>query len=169
MLATTTCTRAGVSFPIILSALIASGALLTGTGADAGEPGQAIDFNRDIRPILSNHCFQCHGPDAKKRKGLSKPLRLDTKEGAFSDLGGYAAIVRGNAEESELIGRITSDDANDVMPPPSTGKKLSAREIECLCEWVRQGAPYSKHWSYVKPVRPRLPEVRDRSWPRNEV
>ena len=158
-----------MSFPIILSALIASGALLTGTGAAAGEPGQAIDFNRDIRPILSNHCFQCHGPDAKKRKGLSKPLRLDTEEGAFSDLGGYAAIVRGNAEESELIRRITSDDANDVMPPQSTGKKLSAREIESLCEWVRKGAPYSKHWSYVKPVRPRLPEVRDRSWPRNEI
>src|SRR3954453_3542019 len=139
MLATTTCTRAGVLFPTILSALIASCALLTGTGAAGGEPARAIDFNRDIRPVLSNHCFQCHGPDAKKRKGLSNPLRLDTEEGAFGDLGGYAAIVRGNAEESELIRRIVSDDVNDVMPPHSTGKKLSAREIECLCEWVRQG------------------------------
>ena len=149
--------------------LIASGALLTGAGAAAGEPARPIDFNREIRPILSNHCFQCHGPDAKKRKGLSKPLRLDTEQGAFGDLGGYAAIVRGNTEESELIRRITSDDANDVMPPPSTGKKLSAREVERLGEWVRQGARYSKHWSYVNPVRPRMPEVRDRSWPRNEI
>ena len=124
MLATTasTSTRAGVPFPIILSALVASGALLAGAGAVAGETARPIDFNREIRPILSNYCFQCHGPDARKRKGLNQPLRLDTEQGAFSDLGGYTAIVRGNTEESELIRRITSDDANDVMPPPSTGK-----------------------------------------------
>ncbi len=169
MLVTTASTRAGGPFQIILLALIASGALLTGAGAAAGEPARPIDFNREIRPILSKHCFQCHGPDAKKRKGLSKPLRLDTEQGAFGDLGGYAAIVRGNTEESELIRRITSEDANDVMPPPSTGKKLSAREAERLGEWVRQGARYTKHWSYVNPVRPRVPEVRDRSWPRNEI
>ena len=95
MLPTTTCTRAGLSCLIDFRALIAFGALLTGSAADAGEPARPIDFNREIRPILSNHCFQCHGPDARKRKGLDKPLRLDTEQGAFADLGGHAAVVRG--------------------------------------------------------------------------
>src|SRR6266446_3098616 len=99
--------------------------LLTGAVAGADDqPARSIDFNRNIRPILSNHCFACHGPDAKKRKGLSKPLRLDTEDGAFADLGGYAAIVRGNPDESELVRRALSDDPLEVMPPASTGKKL---------------------------------------------
>ena len=169
MLPTTTCTRAGLSCLIDFRALIAFGALLFGSAANAGEPARPIDFNREIRPILSNHCFQCHGPDAKKRKGLSKPLRLDTEQGAFADLGGHAAVVRGNPEESELIRRIESEDADEVMPPRSTGKTLSAPEVERLREWVRQGARYARHWSYEAPVRPRLPAVKDRSWPRNEV
>src|SRR5215472_12871317 len=78
-------------------------ALLVGTGqsAFAGGPERAIDFNREIRPILANQCFQCHGPDARKRKGVSKPLRLDVEDGAFADLGGYSAIVRGKPDESE--------------------------------------------------------------------
>jgi hypothetical protein len=144
-----------------------AGALLAGAGVDGGE--RTIDYNREIRPILSSHCFQCHGPDARKRKGLGKPLRLDTAEGAYTDLGGYAAIVRGNAEESEMIRRIASDDADEVMPPRSTGKRMSAREVELLRRWVRQGAPYATHWSYVNPVRPRLPDVRDGAWPRNAI
>jgi hypothetical protein len=145
-------------------------AAVSATSARAADaPGRTVDFNREIRPILSNYCFQCHGPDAKKRKGVSKPLRLDTEEGAFADLGGYRAIERGKPEESALIERVTSDDAVDVMPPANTGKKLSAHEVELLTEWVKQGAPYAKHWSYTRVVRPPVPAVRDASWPRNPV
>src|SRR4051794_33221659 len=141
-----------------------------GAEASAGEtPARPIDFNREIRPILSNSCFTCHGPDASKRKGVTKPLRLDTEAGGFADLGGYAAIVRGNPEESELIQRLLSDDPTEVMPPPAHGKKPTAREVGLLTEWVKQGAPYAGHWSYVKPSRPALPEVSTPSWPKNPI
>ena len=145
-------------------------ASFSGAAAVPDAPARPIDFNRDVRPILSGHCFQCHGPDARKRKGVDRPLRLDTEEGAFADLGGYQAIVRGKPEESELVRRITSDDSLEVMPPPAHGKKkLTAPEIELLTEWVRQGAPYARHWSYVKPTRPPVPAVKDASWPRKPV
>ena len=154
----------------VLAVALSVAAIGAGVSASAAEKkGQPLDFNREIRPILSNHCFQCHGPDAKKRKGVSKPLRLDNEEGAFEDLGGYTAIVRGKPDESELIQRITSDDSTEKMPPPVHGRHLSTREIETLTDWVRQGAPYAKHWSYVKPVRYPLPDVHDTAWPRNAV
>ena len=111
------------------------------TIAKAGdESSRPIDYNREIRPILSNSCFKCHGPDAKKRKGVAKPLRLDTEEGSSADLGGYSAVVKGKPDESELVERIRAVDDDVVMPPASTGKKLSAKEIELLVDWVRQGA-----------------------------
>jgi len=128
-----------------------------------------IDFNREIRPILSNACFTCHGPDAAKRKGVTKPLRLDNEAGAFADLGGYSAIVRGNPDESEVIQRIISDDPTEIMPPKSVGKSLTPKEIALLTEWVKQGAPYALHWSYVKPVQPTLPPVNQSDWPRNPI
>src|SRR4051812_12162302 len=91
---------------LTLGAFVGSSAPLV-----AADPAPAaIDFNRDIRPILSNACFKCHGPDAKQRKGVTKELRLDLERAAFADLGGYTAIVRGKPDESELIQRITSDD-----------------------------------------------------------
>jgi Protein of unknown function (DUF1553)/Protein of unknown function (DUF1549)/Planctomycete cytochrome C/NedA-like, galactose-binding domain len=138
--------------------------------ASAGEaPSRSIDFNREIRPILSNRCYACHGPDAGKRKGVAKPLRLDTEEGAFADVGGYSVIVKGKPEESELISRVGSDDPNEVMPPPKHAAHLPAAEVERLTAWVKQGAPYAKHWAYRKPTRPTSPEVRDAAWPRNPV
>lgn len=145
---------------------------LAGGGARAGDPpspSRPIDFNREIRPILSNACFTCHGPDAAKRKGVAKPLRLDNEAGAFADLGGYAAIVRGKPDESELIQRIISDDPIEKMPPKEIGKSLTATEKELLTEWVKQGAPYAKHWSYARPVRSPRPKVTDTSWPKNAV
>ncbi len=156
--------------PRSVFALIAVALLSTAATARA-EPktSRPIDFNREVRPILSNQCFACHGPDAKKRKGVSRPFRLDTPEGAFADLGGYAAIVPGKPDESELIRRITSEDSLEVMPPAVHGKTLSAHEIETLTRWVNEGAPYARHWSYVKPVRPPLPEVHATSWPRNAI
>src|SRR5947208_1773200 len=136
----------------------------TASGVPAAE--EPVSFNRDIRPILSNNCFQCHGPDAKVRKA---DLRLDTEAGAFADLGGHAAIVRGKPEASELIRRITATGSGKSMPPKKTGKKLTPHEIDLLTRWVKQGAPYAKHWSYVKPVRPALPAVKDPAWPKNAI
>ena len=129
------------------------------TAAAAVVRGETPDFNRDIRPILSNNCFQCHGPDEKERKGGEHGLRLDTAEGAAADLGGYPAIVPGKPEKSELVRRITTDDKDDHMPPAKTGKKLTAREIGLLREWIKGGGKYSKHWAYEPPSRPAVPDV----------
>ncbi len=115
--------------------------------------GEKPDFNRDIRPILSNNCFHCHGPDEKERKGGKDGLRLDTPEGAFADIGGYAAIIPGNPEKSEFVRRITTDDSDDLMPPGKTGKKLTQREVGLLRDWIKAGGKYEKHWAYEPPVR----------------
>jgi hypothetical protein len=116
---------------------------------------QAADFNRDIRPILSDKCFTCHGPDAANRK---TKLRFDQEEGAKQDLGGRFAIVPGDPDRSELIRRVASDNKNLRMPPAYAGAApLSAREISLLKEWVKDGAKWQKHWSLVAPTRPELP------------
>ncbi|MBN9119103.1 MAG: PSD1 domain-containing protein [Planctomycetes bacterium] len=110
-----------------------------------------MDFNRDVRPILSNNCFQCHGPDEKTRKAK---LRLDTPDGAAT------AIVAGKPDQSELVTRLTATpDDESVMPPAKTGKKLTAREVEIMKQWVKEGATFSAHWSYVKPQRPEVPKA----------
>jgi mono/diheme cytochrome c family protein len=111
-----------------------------------------VDFNRDVRPILANTCFTCHGPDEKERKGK---LRLDTFDGATKG----TAVVPGDPAKSELIVRVTTKDEKDHMPPAKTGKKLTAKEVETLRAWVQQGGKYATHWSYVKPVRPAVPTV----------
>jgi hypothetical protein len=130
------------------------------------DPPLKVDFTRDIRPILANNCLLCHGPDPKARKG---DLRLDTREGAMADLGGHAALVPGKPEASELVKRVTAADPEELMPPLKSGKKLSPREVELLRRWIAEGAVYSKHWAFVKPVRPALPAVKDAAWVRNEV
>ncbi len=152
-------------------AILALGASLTAvlTAQEARTPAvrsAPVDFNRDIRPILSNNCFQCHGPDEKERKA---DLRLDMEEGALADLGGHAAVVRGRPEASELLRRVTASERGKAMPPRKTGKQLTPREIELLTRWVKEGAPYAKHWAYVKPVRPPLSRVKDAAWPKNPV
>ncbi len=131
----------------------------------------AVDFNRDISPILSNICYKCHGPDAAERKGGTKshPLRLDTPEGAYADYEGAVAITPGHPEKSEVFARISSADEDQLMPPPKSGKKLTEHDIELMKRWIEQGAKYAMHWSYVKPVRPELPEVKDKTWPRNGI
>ena len=129
-----------------------------------------MDFAREVRPILSNYCFHCHGPDDKNRKGGDgKGLRLDQQEGALADNGGRAAIVPNHPEKSEIIERILSSDADEVMPPPKTGKKPTAKEIEILKRWIAQGAGWAPHWAYSKPVRPALPEVPQGAWGRHPV
>src|SRR5438477_6399418 len=110
-----------------------------------------VDYSRDIRPILANNCLLCHGPDGKARKA---DLRLDTREGAVALREGKAAIVPGKLDQSELVRRITTADREDVMPPTKSGKKLSKDQIDLLKRWIEQGAPYAKHWAFVKPERP---------------
>ena len=134
--------------------------------AFADDATKSVDFNRDIKPIISNACYRCHGPDSAERKG---GLRLDTPEGAHGDLGGHSAIVPGQPDASELIKRLTTDDPDLAMPPSGAGKRLSAREVDLLKSWIQQGAKFSQHWSYVKPVRPKLPAVVDASWGKNEI
>ncbi|MBL9153431.1 MAG: PSD1 domain-containing protein [Verrucomicrobiales bacterium] len=125
-----------------------------------------VDFNRDIRPILSDKCFFCHGPDAAERKA---DLRLDTAEGATADLGGYAAIVPGQPEKSEFVARITATDADEIMPPPDSHKTLKPAEIALLTRWIQEGAAYSAPWAYVAPRKHPEPAVKDAAWPTNWV
>lgn len=112
--------------------------------------GGEISFNRDIRPILSDTCFACHGFDAKKRKA---DLRLDVPEGASADLGGYQAIVAKDPEASEAWVRILSDDEDEMMPPPDFHRALTGPEKKLIRQWIAEGAAYEKHWAFVPPVK----------------
>ncbi len=134
-------------------------------GTTAGERADdAIDFGRDILPILSNTCFECHGPDENKREA---DLRFDRRDDAFADLGGYFAIVPGNSADSELYYRIT--DPDDPMPPADFDKHLTADEIELLRRWIDEGAEWTEHWAYVAPTRAEPPAVNDGAWPRGAI
>jgi hypothetical protein len=127
---------------------------------------RAIDFNRDIRPLLSDNCFKCHGPDAEQRQA---DLRLDTRVGLTADLGGYAPFVPGKPDESESLRRMTSDDAAERMPPPKSNKSLTPQQIALVREWVEQGAKWEPHWAFVAPRRAAVPAVKDESWPRGDI
>jgi hypothetical protein len=143
----------------LLMIALASGALAA--------PDAAVEFNRDIRPILSDRCFACHGPDQSKRQSK---LRLDMEAIAKSDLGGHFAIVPGEPASSELIRRVSSNDNARRMPPAYSGAaKLSDREIDLLTRWIAQGARWQKHWSFLPPTRGELPAISDRSWPNNPI
>ncbi len=141
---------------VVVALLIVTVTSAATTAAD--DDRDRIDFNRDIRSILSDRCFACHGPDEGQRQ---TDLRLDLAENAVAKLeSGVIAVVPGRPEQSELIARITSDDPSLKMPPPDSKKQLSAAEIELLRKWIEQGAPFAKHWSYEQPVRPAIPDVR---------
>ena len=145
--------------------LFASACLLAAaTVGRAAEP--VIDFNRDVRPILSNNCYACHGPDPKVRKGN---LRLDTSDGATGKSGGAAGLVPGKPEKSELLHRVVLDSADaDAMPPKRIGKHLTAKEVATLKTWIAQGAKYAQHWAYVKPERPSVPAV-PKDWAKTPI
>jgi hypothetical protein len=133
----------------------------------AGRAQRRIDFNRDIRPILSDKCFACHGPDAPNKKIR---LRLDSEAAATADLGnGRRAIVPSDPERSEVVRRITASDELMRMPPAYSGHKLTGTEIDLIIEWIKQGAQWQKHWSFIPPARPELPQVKNRSWPKNAI
>jgi hypothetical protein len=122
---------------------------------------ERIQFRRDIRPILSEKCFVCHGPDANRREA---DLRLDVEAAAKDH-----AIVAGQPAESELYVPIVSGDADTRRPPPESGKELTAEEIDLLRRWIEQGAAYEGHWSFVPPKRPELPRTSDESWIRSPI
>ena len=125
-----------------------------------------LDFNRDIRPILSDKCFNCHGPNKKKR---DSKLRFDIEASAKAVLDGHRAIVSGKPDESEMIVRITSTDEDEKMPPPKSGKKLSAKEIDLFKRWIAQGAKWSRHWAFVRPKLHPVPKVKKAGWPLNWI
>jgi hypothetical protein len=135
-------------------------------GAQTNRPDAAasrmIQFNRDIRPILSEKCFTCHGPDKSHRVSV---FRLDVEESAKQDLGGgHFIIVPSDPDSSALVQRITSTDDKRRMPPVSSGRTLTPQEIALLEAWVQQGAKWEKHWSYVPPVRPAVPRIAHAGW-----
>ena len=129
-------------------------------------PASAIEFNRDVRPILSNACFNCHGPNAATRQA---GLRLDIPEGPLEDRGRYGGpVIRpGNAGDSPLVHRITEEDPRARMP--RTGAALTPEEVDVLRRWIDQGAEYQTHWAFIPPERQAAPAVSDVAWPRNEV
>ncbi len=135
--------------------------VLIGLAANASA-AEKVNFNRDIRPLLSDRCFACHGPDAGARQA---DLRLDIKEEALGHV-----IEPGDAAASELISRVTSDDP-DVMMPPATSRKtpLSDNEIDMLRRWIEQGADWQDHWAFVAPQRPPVPHVESADWPANPI
>ena len=134
--------------------------------AAGAEPGK-LRYNESIRPILSNNCFQCHGPDEKKREA---ELRLDTFEGATHDLGGYAALKPGAPEKSALLARILSHDRDEMMPPPKSKKpSISPNEVALLRRWITEGAQYEGHWAFQPLSQEPPPVVAKTSWAKNSI
>ncbi len=130
------------------------------SAADA--PPKPVNYSRDVQPILTAHCYACHGPDEGKRKGK---FRLDVRDATVKK-----AVTPGDAAHSRLIDRVTTMDPDEVMPPPDSKKdRLSAAQVEVLRRWIDQGAKFDIHWSYVKPTRPALPLVKNKTWVRNPV
>jgi hypothetical protein len=126
-----------------------------------------IDFTRDIRPILSDKCFACHGPDDDHREG---GFRLDVLESALGEAdSGERPIVPGEAEASEVLRRLTTDDEFEVMPPADSDKKISVEEIALIRRWIADGAPWKQHWAFLRPQRPQPPKVAAESWVANPI
>jgi mono/diheme cytochrome c family protein len=144
---------------ILAMLLVAS---LANPGTASG-PRRVVEFNRDIRPTLSDNCFSCHGPDKNMRKAS---LRLDRPEGLFDD---RHILVAGKPQESELFQRITAAESAEKMPPARTNKTLTHEQIELIRLWIEQGAKYQGHWAFLPPRRVNLPEVKNKRWARNAI
>ena len=129
----------------------------------------SVDYNLHIRPILSDRCFKCHGPDANQRKSN---LRLDTPEGAYAALKDDPegrAIVPGDPEHSEVFLRIATADTSEIMPPVKSNLKLNPEEIAYIKKWIEQGAVYKRHWAFIPPKAHPIPTVGDERWPINPI
>jgi len=147
-----------ISLPLIVLSTFATTTMLSAEQ----NPTVDVDFNRDIRPILAQHCYACHGPDAKQRKA---DLRLDDRAVAIK----VGAIQPGDTGASELVQRINHEDPEERMPPASTERSLSVDEKQKLTQWIAQGATYSQHWAFVAPKRPQLPRQRKAKWSSNPI
>ncbi len=153
--------RAGGAFSLSLLGFLAGPVLVT------GESPQQIDYNFDIKPILSDRCYACHGPDEGARKA---DLRLDKQEGLFSELeNGRQPIQPGNPKASEVYRRITAEDPDYRMPPPSSNLELSSKEIALIRKWIKQGGEWKPHWAFIPVERPSLPPVENEDWVRNPI
>ncbi len=156
--------------PWIRSTFVVVALSAIGVSASAADPvgnKGSIDFDRQVRPILSNTCFKCHGPDEEVRES---GLRLDVRDEALQPAdSGKPAIVPGKADESTLVKRIMSSNPKFVMPPPKSNKTLTQDQKDLLKAWIEQGADYRQHWSFTKPIRPALPQVKNEAWSRNPV
>ena len=139
---------------------------LFGSGTSVFGDDSRISYSRDIRPILSKNCFQCHGPDRETREA---GLRLDQQRNAHADLGGYSAVVPQVPDKSELMLRVTSHDPDTIMPPPDSGVRLSASEVQMLRTWILQGGEYENHWAFVAPKKKPIPDVSNSGWCKDEV
>src|SRR5262249_55535432 len=140
----------GIALPLLLAASV------------AGRGAETIEYNRDVRPIITENCFKCHGPDKNQRKAK---LRLDLPQVPLE----RGALVPGKPEQSKLIEHIFSDDPAEVMPPPKSNKSLTQAQKELLKQWIASGAKYQAHWAYIEPERPLLPETKSSQWVRNPV
>lgn len=159
----------GIGFSALVAGYLLSCTNTTTTQATQEHIPDRVSYNFDIRPILSDKCLTCHGPDANKRQA---GLRLDDPESAFSALKEHPsahAIVAGEPQLSEVFLRISTKDTAKMMPPPASNLKLSSHEIALIEKWVKQGAKYEKHWAFVAPKKPALPEVKKEDWPKNEI
>jgi len=159
-------------FAGLLAASAVPGPARGGDGAPtpAAAKPRPVNFAREVRPIFSETCFACHGPDDKQRKA---GLRLDTREGVFATLkSGDAAVVPGNLEDSSLAFRIEVDDPEMLMPPPDSHKTLTPQQIDVLKRWIAEGAPWGEHWAFEPPVQADPPAPTDgasKDWPRNPI
>jgi len=125
-----------------------------------------VDFNRDVRPILSDHCFECHGPDAEQRQA---ELRLDSRVGLFRKSVEHQNVVPGDSTKSELFRRITTADSDERMPPSDSGRKLTATQISTIKQWIESGAEWQQHWSFVTPSRSKATGVAASGWVKNPI
>src|SRR5438552_4907121 len=149
----------------LLTSAAAGVALLIGNQV-AGAEARKVDFARDIQPIFIKRCYECHGPD-KQRNNLRLDRKADALKGGKS---GKALFIASKSAESELIARVTSQDPDEVMP--AKGERLTAEQIDLLRAWIDQGGIWpdeKKHWAFSKPVRPELPIVKNKGWPRNDI
>src|SRR5688572_32699330 len=160
--------RRGIAAVCVVAVVVTAMAFVRAEEAKPASQASArkIGFNRDVRPILSDNCYSCHGPDAGHRKA---DLRLDTKEGIFAVKDDVAAVVPGKIDDSVMWMRITSDDLEFRMPHHSSNKKLTAEQIATIKLWIEQGAEWKGHWSYVPPTRPETPKVELPGFVRNPI
>ena len=157
---------AGAFCAASLSLALGSAACRASAPPIAGVPDR-VDFNFHVKPLLSDRCFKCHGPDEQQRKG---GLRLDLKDAAFATLeSGHRAIVAGSTSKSELVRRITSTDPKVMMPAPESHLTLDEVEKATLIRWIEQGAEWKPHWAFIPPAKPAVPAVRTAGWARTDL